>query len=62
MYNSVLLIDDSNIDREVTSVYLNDLGADTIQHAANGEVASRILATETFELIICDVDMPVCDG
>ncbi|EEX94662.1 putative two-component response regulator [Vibrio orientalis CIP 102891 = ATCC 33934] len=62
MYNNVLLIDDSNIDREVTSVYLNDLGADTVQHAKNGEIASRILATETFELIICDVDMPVCDG
>ncbi|MGF1777059.1 EAL domain-containing response regulator [Vibrio nomapromontoriensis] len=62
MYNSILLIDDSNIDREVTSVYLSDLGAGTIQHASNGEIASKILATELFELIICDIDMPVCDG
>ncbi|MGD8234006.1 EAL domain-containing response regulator [Vibrio sp. TRT 1302] len=62
MYKNVLLIDDSNIDREVTNVYLKDLGVDEVQHAENGEIASRILATERFELIICDIDMPICDG
>lgn len=62
MYNNILLIDDSNIDREVISIYLGDLKMYTIQHADNGEVASEILMSKTFELIICDVDMPVCDG
>ncbi|MCW8346443.1 EAL domain-containing protein [Vibrio sp. ZSDZ65] len=62
MYKSILLIDDSKIDREMTSIYLSALGVGSVQHASNGEVASNILATQSFELIICDIDMPVCDG
>jgi len=57
----VLLVDDSDVNREVFSEMLRRLGHEATV-AADGESALAMLSTTTFDLIFMDVQLPVMDG
>jgi CheY-like chemotaxis protein len=57
----VLLVDDSDVNREVLSEILRRLGH-VATVAADGETALEILASRTFDLVFMDVQLPLIDG
>ena len=57
----VLLAEDLPINRQIIEVFLRDEPID-LKSAENGAVALDILATEDFDLVLMDVQMPVMDG
>ncbi len=57
----VLLVDDHAINRRVAQLFLAPAGYDII-NAENGLQALEKLATESFDLILLDIHMPVLDG
>jgi signal transduction histidine kinase/CheY-like chemotaxis protein len=57
----LLLTDDNAINRQVARLFLQPQGA-VITEAANGREALDRLASETFDLVLLDVHMPVMDG
>jgi two-component system, chemotaxis family, chemotaxis protein CheY len=57
----ILAVDDSPVMRQMVKATLVDAGHEVVQ-AANGEEALRIAATQTFDMVITDVNMPVMDG
>ena len=65
----ILIVDDSNVVREIVETALRHLGLELhdVMHAANGQqgIAALTLADtrgETLDLILCDVHMPVMNG
>ena len=57
----VLLVEDNEINREIAVALLAELGVQTIA-AVNGEDALDLLADETVDGILMDIQMPVMDG
>jgi signal transduction histidine kinase/CheY-like chemotaxis protein len=57
----VLLVDDSDVNREVLSEMLRRLGHEATV-AADGESALAMLSTTTFDVIFMDVQLPAIDG
>lgn len=57
----VLLVEDNAINREVAAAMLASFGA-TVRIATNGQDALDIAMSETFDLILMDVQMPLMDG
>lgn len=62
----VLLVDDSEDNRRLLAHFLRGAGADVVQ-AADGEDAVRCIAEEMtrrgpFNVVLMDMQMPVCDG
>ena len=57
---TVLLIDDCEEYREITANLLLDAGYD-VWEASCPKEAYKILKSETFDLIVCDLHMPVSD-
>ncbi|WP_416885516.1 PAS domain S-box protein [Marinospirillum sp.] len=57
----VLLVEDNEINQEVTGAMLTQLGV-TYAIAANGQVAVEKAQQEAFDLILMDIQMPVMDG
>ncbi|HKR65858.1 MAG TPA: ATP-binding protein [Thermoanaerobaculia bacterium] len=57
----VLLVDDSDVNREVLSEMLRRLGHEA-SVAADGESALAMLATTTFDIVFMDVQLPNIDG
>jgi two-component system chemotaxis response regulator CheY len=57
----ILTVDDSPVMRQMVKATLLDAGHDVTQ-AANGEEALRIAGTESFEMVITDVNMPIMNG
>ncbi|MCG9682463.1 response regulator [Vibrio sp. Isolate23] len=60
---SILVVDDSEINREVAQTILEDEGA-SITTAQNGQEAVDMLvqSPEAFDLVLMDIQMPVLDG
>ncbi len=56
----VLIVDDNKVNRDVASMMLEQ--DHEVVTAANGLEALMSLATDSFELILMDVQMPVMDG
>nr|WP_320010137.1 ATP-binding protein [uncultured Desulfobulbus sp.] len=56
----ILLVDDNEVNREVTSMMLE--ANHSITSATNGLEALHQLASQEFDLIVMDVQMPVMDG
>jgi signal transduction histidine kinase/DNA-binding response OmpR family regulator/HPt (histidine-containing phosphotransfer) domain-containing protein len=57
----VLLVDDSQLNREVAIEFLNEAGI-SIDVAANGrEAVEKVLAGD-YQLVLMDIQMPVIDG
>ncbi|MBE0506847.1 MAG: PhnD/SsuA/transferrin family substrate-binding protein, partial [Marinospirillum sp.] len=57
----VLLVEDNEINQEVASEQLKQLGI-TCELAANGEVAVSKAQAKKYDLILMDIQMPVMDG
>lgn len=59
---SVLVVEDHDFQRETLVAMLQRLNARTIHAAAEGQGALDVLATNSIDLIISDIDMPGVDG
>ncbi len=57
----VLLVDDSEMQREVTLIVLERLGQSVVG-AANGAEALEALQGRTFDVVLTELHMPVLDG
>ena len=58
---SVLIVDDSEMNRDLLVRRLNKMGL-RITEAANGEEALSALDKDSFDLVLLDIMMPVMDG
>ena len=59
--NKILLVDDSEIDRSVAKMALEEKSFQIIE-AENGETALQILKENSVDLILLDVMMPNLNG
>jgi two-component system, sensor histidine kinase and response regulator len=57
----VLLVDDSEVNLEVVSEMLRRLGHEVVL-SADGELALTTLASQTFDIVFMDVQLPGMDG
>jgi DNA-binding response OmpR family regulator len=57
----ILVVDDDPIFCEFARVHLSTPTA-SVDAAPNGEVALKLLAHDPFDIVLCDIDMPVLDG
>ncbi len=64
MAKKVLIIDDSNTMRKIVTRSLRQAGLDfdTILEAGDGQAALDVLAGESVDIILSDINMPVMDG
>lgn len=58
----ILVVDDQKIVRELLKVYLNAGGYHDLIFASDGDEALEIIATETLDLVILDLQMPTIGG
>ncbi|MGE5471607.1 MAG: response regulator [Bacteroidota bacterium] len=59
---SVLLVEDEEINREITVEFLRDFAGIRVSAAANGQEAVELATQNAFDLILMDMQMPVMDG
>ena len=59
-----LIVDDSSVMRKIVERSLRQAGLELgdVKEASNGADALAILASSGFDLILCDINMPVMDG
>ena len=61
----VLVVDDSIVVRQVLMMTLRQLPEflyATIEEASNGALALRKLESQRYDLVLCDIRMPLMDG
>lgn len=58
---SILLVEDNKLNQILATTILEKWGARTVI-AGNGQQAIDILATDAFDIILMDIQMPVMDG
>lgn len=61
MAKKILIVDDSASLRQVVNIALSNAGYEVVE-AEDGAQALAKLDGEKFNLVICDVNMPVMDG
>ena len=59
--SKVLVVDDGEENRELLQVVLGDIGVSVVT-AENGQVALDCLASQDFDIVLMDVQMPIMDG
>ncbi|MEW6711723.1 MAG: hybrid sensor histidine kinase/response regulator, partial [Candidatus Riflebacteria bacterium] len=57
----ILVVDDSSFIRQLLRGYLESDGY-TVETAANGEAALRLLREKSFDMLISDLEMPIMNG
>ena len=57
----ILIVDDSEENRFLIREYLKDLGCQ-LEFADNGQIAVENICTNTYDLVLMDLRMPVMDG
>ncbi|NEQ43550.1 MAG: PAS domain S-box protein [Leptolyngbya sp. SIOISBB] len=57
----VLLVEDNEINQELFTAFLSEVGA-TVTPAQNGQEAYDLVKGETFDVVLMDCQMPVMDG
>ena len=57
----VLLVEDNEINQEIAVALLESMGAN-VRVANNGQESLDILAEESFDVVLMDIQMPVMDG
>ena len=58
---SVLIVDDSEMNRDLLTRRLGKMGL-VLSEAANGEEALAVMKKQSFDLVLLDIMMPVMDG
>lgn len=58
----ILVVDDHALTRNMVKAILKGLGYDNVTQAENGENAIRYLEDPSFEVVICDWNMPNMSG
>jgi len=58
----VLVVDDSRTLRRILVAELNKVGISNTHEAADGQEALELARTGRFDLMLCDMEMPVMDG
>ena len=58
----LLVVDDSPTMRQFIVFALQRLSGVQIHEAGNGVAALKLLSTETFDLLLTDINMPMMDG
>jgi len=58
----ILIVDDSRTMRRIIKKFLNNNNFDNLVEAAHGKKALDILQSDSIDLIISDLNMPVMDG
>ncbi len=61
LQGTVLLVEDSALNREVALDMLNEIGV-RVETAENGRIALERVRTQRFDLVLMDVQMPEMDG
>ena len=63
-YNTVLVVDDDDIVREIVHSFMSSIGANIILQARNGAQANECIEQQhdDIDLVICDLVMPKSDG
>ena len=59
---SILLVEDDECIRLVTTAVLRTIGYTNVSFAGNGEEAMRVCAEKLFDVILMDCEMPVMNG
>jgi two-component system chemotaxis response regulator CheY len=61
---NVLVVDDDAFLREICATLLRELGVRSVTEAKDGSEALRLVRStiSVFDVILCDIDMPVMDG
>ncbi len=59
---NILIVEDSDIQREICIVQLQQIGFEKITGVENGKVALDYLEDNPVDLILSDLNMPVMDG
>ena len=59
---SILLVEDDECIRLVTTAVLRTIGYTNVSFAGNGEEAVRVCAENLFDVILMDCEMPVMNG
>jgi PAS domain S-box-containing protein len=59
--NLILLVEDSEMNKKLASVYLNKMGYQ-VEVASNGKEAVEMVSQKHFDLILMDIQMPVMNG
>ena len=59
---SILLVEDDECIRLVTTAVLQTIGYTNVSFAGNGEEAVRVCAEKLFDVILMDCEMPVMNG
>ena len=57
-----LIVDDIAAMRRIIKNSLKEIGYMNFSEAEDGMVASKLLAQQTFDIVIADLDMPAMDG
>ena len=58
---SVLLVEDDDLFRETIATILTDAGY-LVREAGNGQIAQNLLQTDSYNVILSDIRMPMMDG
>jgi CheY-like chemotaxis protein len=61
LHGRILLVEDGADNQRLLGMQLGDAGA-TVTSALNGQIAVDLATTQTFDLILMDMQMPVMDG
>jgi len=61
IHGRILLVEDGLDNQRLLQMQLGDAGA-SVTGALNGQIAVDLAATQTFDLILMDMQMPVMDG
>ena len=63
MSKRVLVVDDSPLARQLVRAAVSAvLGATEFTEAEDGAAALRLLVVKEYDLVVCDLNMPVMDG
>ncbi len=59
---SILIVDDSPVDRQLVSGLIKAQSALDIRHAADGKIALDVMGRETPDIVVTDMHMPEMNG
>lgn len=58
----ILVVDDQEATRRIVTILVKQIGFTDIHEAENGEVAWSLLKASHYDLVLCDLAMPILDG